>query len=178
MFNPPPRILYPITELSKPKEEEELLTKDMLFQKPNQTTKIEQYLTYPDLFKELELKWYSNNNKRICSEKAHETDASFDLRYPGQLLIVIALYFLVKIDLKIALEILFSTIVQIAFRSSLAKKKINVKEGIINAGYTGNIIVMLQNNLDKLYKIKSHKKITQAIFLLLVKILQLVLITT
>ncbi|KAG9299701.1 hypothetical protein G9A89_013061 [Geosiphon pyriformis] len=70
------------------------------------------------------------------------------------------------IDLKIALEI------------PLRKKKIDVKEGIIDARYTRNIIVILQNNSDKSYKIESHNKIAQAIFLPLVKIPQLALITT
>ncbi|KAG9292727.1 hypothetical protein G9A89_008315 [Geosiphon pyriformis] len=48
-------ILYPITELPESKEEEELLTKDILFQEPNQTTEIKQYLMYSDLSKKLEL---------------------------------------------------------------------------------------------------------------------------
>ncbi|KAG9306988.1 hypothetical protein G9A89_000902 [Geosiphon pyriformis] len=66
--------------------------------------------------------------------------------------------------------------VQVAFRSSLAKKGIDVKGGIIDAGYTGNIIVILQNNSDRLYKIESQEKIVQAIFLPIVKISQLTLI--
>ncbi|KAG9291120.1 hypothetical protein G9A89_012992 [Geosiphon pyriformis] len=55
MFNPPPRILFPITKLPEPKEEV-LITKDMSFQDPTEDTKTEQYLAYPDLSKELELK--------------------------------------------------------------------------------------------------------------------------
>ncbi|KAG9295340.1 hypothetical protein G9A89_013369 [Geosiphon pyriformis] len=134
MFNPLPKILYPINKLSKSKKEEELLTKDILFQEPNQTTKIKQYLT----------------------------DADFDLRYSGQLLIIIAPHFLVKIDLKIVLEVPISTMIQVVSRSSLAKKKIDLKEGIIDAKYMRNIII------------ESHEKIAQAIFLPLVKIPQLV----
>ncbi|KAG9288764.1 hypothetical protein G9A89_023061 [Geosiphon pyriformis] len=146
MFNPPPRILYLITELPELEEEEELLTRDI------------------------------DNNKKICSEKAHKTDAGFDLRYSGQSPIVIAPHSLVKIDLKIALEIPVSTMIQIVFRLSFAKKRIDIKGGIINASYMENIIIMLQNNLDKPYKIESHEKIAQAIFLPLVKISQLVLV--
>ncbi|KAG9302276.1 hypothetical protein G9A89_008767 [Geosiphon pyriformis] len=110
MLNLPPRILFLITKLPEP-EEEVLITKDMLFQDSTENTKTEQYLVYLDLFKELKLKWYSNNEKRICLEKAHDTDA--------------APHFLVKIDLKIVLEIPVSTIVQVASRSSLAKKEID-----------------------------------------------------
>ncbi|KAG9303184.1 hypothetical protein G9A89_004274 [Geosiphon pyriformis] len=56
IFNSPPRKLYLITKLPEPKIEEELITKDMLFQDPIENTKTEQYLMYLDLFKELELK--------------------------------------------------------------------------------------------------------------------------
>ncbi|KAG9288110.1 hypothetical protein G9A89_017705 [Geosiphon pyriformis] len=64
--------------------------------------------------------------------------------------------------------------VQLASRSSLAKKGINIKEGIINTGYVENIIAMLQNDSEKAYIIDSNEKIAQAIFLPLVKVAQLV----
>ncbi|KAG9286167.1 hypothetical protein G9A89_010181 [Geosiphon pyriformis] len=164
MFNPPPRILFSITELLELEEEKKLIIKNTLFQNPTEETKTEQYLTYPDLSKELKLKWYSDNEEKICPKKAHDTNATS--------------HSLVKINLKIMLEIPISTMVQVVFQSSLPKKRIDIKEGIINAGYTGNIIVMLQNNSDQSYKIKLQEKIAQAIFLLLVKILQLTLVTT
>ncbi|KAG9284584.1 hypothetical protein G9A89_004626 [Geosiphon pyriformis] len=78
MFNLPSRILFPITELPE-SEEEVLITKDMSFQDPTKDTKTEQYLVYLNLFKELELKWYSDNEEGICPERAHDTDADFDL---------------------------------------------------------------------------------------------------
>ncbi|KAG9305089.1 hypothetical protein G9A89_007729 [Geosiphon pyriformis] len=56
MFNLPPRILFPITKLPEPKEEEILITEDMLFQDPTVDIETEQYLAYSDLSKELELK--------------------------------------------------------------------------------------------------------------------------
>ncbi|KAG9289634.1 hypothetical protein G9A89_014369 [Geosiphon pyriformis] len=61
---------------------------------------------------------------------------------------------------------------------SLVKKGIDIKKGIINACYTGNIIIILQNNSDRFYKIELQEKIAQAIFLPLVKISQLILVTT
>ncbi|KAG9300365.1 hypothetical protein G9A89_009989 [Geosiphon pyriformis] len=51
--------------------------------------------------------------------------------------------FLTKINLKIALEILPRAMVQIASRSSLTSKRINVKRGVIDAKYTGDITIML-----------------------------------
>ncbi|KAG9292610.1 hypothetical protein G9A89_006982 [Geosiphon pyriformis] len=109
MFNLPPRILFPIAKLLESKEKKILITKDMLFQDPTKNTETEQYFTYLDLSKELELKWYNNNEKRICLEKTHDTNASFDLQYSRQSPIIIAPYSLVKIDLKIALKIPIST---------------------------------------------------------------------
>ncbi|KAG9289628.1 hypothetical protein G9A89_014363 [Geosiphon pyriformis] len=148
MFNPPPRILFSITKLLEPKEEEILITKDMSFQNPTEDTETEQYLTYSNLSKELELKWYSNNKKRICPKRVYDTDT--------------APHSLEKIDLKIVLKI------------PITKREINVKREIINASYMGNIIVMLQNNLNRSYKIESQEKIAQAIFLFLIKIPQLI----
>ncbi|KAG9299933.1 hypothetical protein G9A89_009661 [Geosiphon pyriformis] len=66
--------------------------------------------------------------------------------------------------------------VQIASRSSLASKGINVKGGIINAGYTRDITVMLQNETDKPFKIDHAEKIAQAIYLPLINILNLQLV--
>ncbi|KAG9301337.1 hypothetical protein G9A89_018009 [Geosiphon pyriformis] len=160
MFNPPPKILFPITELPE-SEKKVLITEDMLFQDPTEDTETEH-----------------DNKKGICLERAHDTNAGFDLQYLEQSPIIIAPHSLVKIDLKIALEIPVSTMIQVASQSSLAKKKINVKGGIIDAGYMGNIIMMLQNNSNRPYKIESQEKIAQAIFLSLVKISQLTPITT
>ncbi|KAG9299638.1 hypothetical protein G9A89_020809 [Geosiphon pyriformis] len=123
-----------------------------------------------DLSKEQKLKWYSNYNKGIMPEHAHDTDAEFDLRYPGKEAIKLEPHLHTCIDLKIALKIPVTTMVQLTFRSSLAKKRINIRGEIIDTEYIGNIIVMLQNDSEKAYTIDPNKKIAQAIFLPLVKI--------
>ncbi|KAG9301147.1 hypothetical protein G9A89_012530 [Geosiphon pyriformis] len=133
-----------------------------------------QYIALPDLAKKQELKWFSNNNEGIMPERAHNTNAGFNLRYPGKKAIQLEPHSHTCIDLKIALEILATTIVQLVFRSSLAKRGINIRGGIIDMGYVGNIIAMLQNNSEKAYIIEPNKKIAQAIFLPLVKVAQLV----
>ncbi|KAG9305796.1 hypothetical protein G9A89_001085 [Geosiphon pyriformis] len=109
-------------------------------------------------------------------ECAHNMDAEFDLRYPEKDAIKLELHSCTCINLKIALEILATTIVQLASRSSLAKRKINIRRGIIDVGYVKNIIAMLQNDSEKTYIIEPNKKITQAIFLLLIRVAQLVLV--
>ncbi|KAG9284518.1 hypothetical protein G9A89_014122 [Geosiphon pyriformis] len=124
----------------------------------------------------LQLKYFNNNGQRIKPEKAHEIDAGYDLRYPGKDTLVLKPKSLTKINLKIAFKILPGAMVQITFWSSLASKRINVRGGIIDAGYTGDITVMLQNKTDKPFKIEHAEKIAQVIYLLLINIsgLQLV----
>ncbi|KAG9297434.1 hypothetical protein G9A89_020835 [Geosiphon pyriformis] len=134
----------------------------------------EQYIVLPDLTKKQKLKWFSDNNESIMPECAHNTDAKFNLRYSKKDAIKLKPHLHTCIDLKIALEILEITIIQLASRSSLAKKGINIRRKIIDAGYIGNIIAMLQNDLEKTYTIDPNKKIAQAIFLPLMKIAQLV----
>ncbi|KAG9284129.1 hypothetical protein G9A89_022903 [Geosiphon pyriformis] len=107
-------------------------------------------------------------------EYTHNINPEFDLRYLGKVAIKLKPHLCICIDLKVALEIPATTIVQLASRSSLAKKEINIRRGIINAEYIENIIAMLQNNSEKTYIIDPNKKIAQAIFLPLVKIAQLV----
>ncbi|KAG9291795.1 hypothetical protein G9A89_012080 [Geosiphon pyriformis] len=107
-------------------------------------------------------------------ERVHDTDAGFDLKYPGKEAIKLEPHSRTYIDLKVTLEILATTMVQLASKSSLAKRGINIRGEIIDVGYVKNIIAMLQNDLEKAYIIEPNKKITQAIFLPLVKIAQLV----
>ncbi|KAG9298040.1 hypothetical protein G9A89_018868 [Geosiphon pyriformis] len=52
----------------------------------------------------------------------------------------------------------------------LVKKEISIQRGVIDFRYTGNLMVLLQNNSEKPYTIESKEKITQAIFLPLAKI--------
>ncbi|KAG9286048.1 hypothetical protein G9A89_022725 [Geosiphon pyriformis] len=113
----------------------------------------------------LQLKYFDNHGQEIRPEKAHEIDAEYDLRYPGKDTLS-----LTKINLKIALEIPLRAIVQIAFKSSLSSKGINIRGGVIDAEYTEDITIMLQNETDKPFKIEHAEKIAQAIYLPLINI--------
>ncbi|KAG9305309.1 hypothetical protein G9A89_007804 [Geosiphon pyriformis] len=125
----------------------------------NSDSNSEQYIVLPDLIKKQELKWFSDNNEGIMSECVHNTDTEFDLRYPKKEVIKLEPNLCTCIDLKIALEIPATTMVQLASRSSLAKREINIRGGIINTRYVRNIIAMLQNNLEKIYIIEPNEKI-------------------
>ncbi|KAG9303239.1 hypothetical protein G9A89_013565 [Geosiphon pyriformis] len=118
----------------------------------------------------LQLKYFNNYGQGIRPEKAHEINAGYDLRYPGKDTLILQPKSLTKINLKIALEIPLEAMVQIVFRSSLKSKGINIREGVIDAGYTGDITIMLQNETDKPFKIEHAEKIAQAIYLLLINI--------
>ncbi|KAG9289976.1 hypothetical protein G9A89_010282 [Geosiphon pyriformis] len=128
------------------------------------------YIAFLNLIKEQKLKWFSNNDEDIMSEQVHNTNTGFNLRYPRKDTIKLEPHSYTCINLKIALEISATIMVQLASRSSLAKMKINIKRGIIDVEYIGNIIAILQNNSEKTYIIEPNKKIAQAIFLSLVKI--------
>ncbi|KAG9288182.1 hypothetical protein G9A89_020488 [Geosiphon pyriformis] len=204
IYNPPPRMIYTILEeeesISSCALESELpINRDSNSDNDNDNNSsssiqngndkdndsnsdtnsdlnYEQYIALPDLSKEQELKWYSDNREGIMPEHAHNTDARFDLKYLGKDAIKLEPHLRICIDLKIALEILATTMVQLASKSSLAKRGINIRGGIIDVEYVGNIITMLQNDSEKAYIIKLNEKITQAIFLPLVRVAQLVLV--
>ncbi|KAG9303501.1 hypothetical protein G9A89_018397 [Geosiphon pyriformis] len=130
----------------------------------NSNSNPETFIALLDLTKEQELKWFSNSSESIMLEHVHDMNAEFDLRYPENDPIKLEPHLCTYIDLKIALEILVTTM------------GINIRGGIIDAEYVGNIIAILQNNSKKTYTIEPNKKIAQAIFLSLVKIAQLVLV--
>ncbi|KAG9298930.1 hypothetical protein G9A89_015952 [Geosiphon pyriformis] len=202
IYNPPPRMIYSIPEEEEPissytseselpincdsnsdndddnnssssvqigNDDENDLDSDS---KPD--VNYEQYIALPDLSKEQELKWYSDNREGIMPERAHDTDAGFNLRYPRKDAIKLKLHSHTCIDLKIALEIPATTMVQLASRSSLVKRGINIRGGIIDVEYVENIIAMLQNDSEKAYIIEPNEKIAQAIFLPLIRVAQLV----
>ncbi|KAG9292496.1 hypothetical protein G9A89_001569 [Geosiphon pyriformis] len=201
IYNPPPCMIYMISEKDEPinnctLELESIFNSDLnsdnnddenngssftQYDKKNNgdsdsNSNSETYIILSDLSKKQEFRWYSDNNKGIMPKRAHNTNAKFDLRYSRKNAIKLEPYLHTYIDLKVALEILAITMVQLAFRSSLAKKKINIRGRIIDTGYVGNIIAILQNDSEKAYIIESNKKIAQTIFLLLVKVAQLVLV--
>ncbi|KAG9296501.1 hypothetical protein G9A89_015093 [Geosiphon pyriformis] len=124
----------------------------------------------------LQLKYFNNNGQGIKPEKAHKINAGYDLKYPGKDTLVLKPKSLTKINLKIALKIPPGAMVQITSWSFLASKRINIRGEIIDAGYTRDITVMLQNETDKPFKIEHAEKIAQAIYLPLINIsgLQLV----
>ncbi|KAG9284380.1 hypothetical protein G9A89_023637 [Geosiphon pyriformis] len=120
----------------------------------------EKFVAYTNLEQVTNIQYFDNGHLKIILERVYPTDARFNLHYPEDQSTTLPPRSITKIDLKIAVEILPGIMVQIAF----------IQGGVIDSGYTGNLMVLLQNNSEKPYTIESKKKIVQAIFLLLVKI--------
>ncbi|KAG9284154.1 hypothetical protein G9A89_022928 [Geosiphon pyriformis] len=118
----------------------------------------------------LQLKYFDNHGQKIRPEKAHEIDAEYDLKYSEKDTLVLQPKFLTKINLRITFKISPGAMIQIASRSLLASKEINVRGEVIDTGYTRNITIMLQNKTDKPFIIEHAEKIAQAIYLLLINI--------
>ncbi|KAG9285385.1 hypothetical protein G9A89_010860 [Geosiphon pyriformis] len=177
IYNPPLYMIYIIPEEKEPisscaSESESNFNPDLNSDNndnknnnSNSDLNYKQYIMLSDLTKEQELKWFNDNNKSIMPECMHDTNTEFNLRYLGKNAIKLEPYLHTCINLKIALEILTTIMVQLASRSSLAKKGINIRGEIIDAEYVRNIIAMLQNDSEKAYVIKPNEKIAQAIFL-------------
>ncbi|KAG9292071.1 hypothetical protein G9A89_017971 [Geosiphon pyriformis] len=186
IYNSPLHMIYTILEEKKPisncaSESESIFNPDLNFDNNDDenngssfTQNGNENISNSDSDSNPKIYIYNDNNKNIILVCTHNTDAGFDLRYPEKEVIKLEPNLCTCIDLKIALEIPATIMIQLTSRSSLAKKGINIKGGIINAEYVRNIIAILQNNSEKTYIIEPNKKIAQAIFLPLVKIAQLV----
>ena len=113
----------------------------------------------------LMIKIYNDQDKGKIPERAHETDAGFDVRYTGDEPLTIHSQQTTIVDLFIAIEIPVGTVCQLMSRSSLAQKRIDIKGGTINSDYTGNISMIFFNRSHEDYTIQPNDKIIQAIFL-------------
>ncbi|KAG9307156.1 hypothetical protein G9A89_016984 [Geosiphon pyriformis] len=152
IYNLPPRMIYTILEEKKPisncvSESESIFNPNSNSDNDNNknngssstqngnenisnsdsNSNSEIYIVLPDLSKEQKLKWYSDNNKGIMPECIHNTNTEFDLRYLKKKAIKLEPNSCTCINLKIALEIPATIMVQLASRNSLVKKRINIK---------------------------------------------------
>ncbi|KAG9288087.1 hypothetical protein G9A89_017682 [Geosiphon pyriformis] len=122
-----------------------------------------QYIVLSDLSKKQKLRWFSDNNEGIMPKCVHNTNIVFDLRYLKKDVIKLESHLCTCIDLKVALKIPATTIIQLASKSNLVKKRISIKREIIDTRYVGNIIAMLQNDSEKAYYRAKQKDSTNNI---------------
>ena len=81
------------------------------------------------------------SKKAFVPEKAHSTDAGYDLRTPENFFILPNHQY--KVDLKVAFEIPPTTYLQLAERSSHANQGIKLLGGVIDSGFNGSIQALL-----------------------------------
>ena len=88
----------------------------------------------------------------------------------GDTAVVLPAKLVTAIDVNIAFEIPTGIFAKIESQSSMARKGVNVVGGVCDAGYTGNIIVQLQNMTNNDIALQKNDKIAQVIFHPLVQI--------
>lgn len=96
-------------------------------------------------------------------ERAHKQDAGMDLRTP--VLTVVPTKGSVIIDTGVHVQIPDGYVGMIKSKSGLNVKSDLVGEGVIDAGYTGSIVVKLYNHGEEKRVIEKGDKITQLVIL-------------
>ncbi|KAG9288038.1 hypothetical protein G9A89_017633 [Geosiphon pyriformis] len=170
MFNPVDKFQENYQQLCSTRQEQEqyltqintYLCEDCLIPCQNSfdSSESEKFVVYTNLEQEINIQYFDNRHLGIILKRAHPTDAKFDLHYLKDQSTTLPLRSITKIDLKIVVKIPPEIMVQI----------VSIQGGIIDSGYTENLMVLLQNNSEKSYIIEFKEKIAQAIFLLLVKV--------
>jgi dUTP pyrophosphatase len=95
--------------------------------------------------------------------KAHESDAGFDLRTPRDCFV--PEYGNATIDTGVHIAIPSGYVGMLKSKSGLNVKHDLVSEGVIDAGYTGSIVVKLYNHGNEPYKFERGDKITQLVIM-------------
>lgn len=98
--------------------------------------------------------------------RAHKIDAGFDLRMPkiyGELVVYPDSY--VTIDTGVHFDIPEGYVGFLKSKSGLNVKSSIVSEGVIDAGYTGSVVVKLYNHGREYKSFLPGDKITQIVFL-------------
>lgn len=95
--------------------------------------------------------------------RAHKDDAGLDLRSPDNFIVKAGKS--LKIDSGVHVEIPAGYVGFLKSKSGLNVKHGITSAGVIDAGYTGSIIVKLYNHGDADYAIKAGDKITQLVIL-------------
>lgn len=99
----------------------------------------------------------------FAPQRAHILDAGLDIRSP-QTAIVPARDSLI-IDTGVHVAIPMGYVGMLKSKSGLNVKFDITSEGVIDAGYTGSIVVKLYNNGDGAYQVNRGDKITQLVVL-------------
>lgn len=125
------------------------------------------------------------DNGAYMPTKAHDTDAGFDLRTPVDFIVPAAQTVdeyatsfttfykmsagMVTVDTGVHIQLPKGTVGMIKSKSGLNVKHSLITEGVIDAGYTGSIVVKVYNLSDKPYMFTKGDKITQLVIMPIVE---------
>src|SRR5438046_1109718 len=111
------------------------------------------------------MKFYLNplarQNKIIPPQSPREGDAGYDLRSALDIDILPGEQVLVSTGLHVAIPV--GWVALLKERSSMAKKRLYVHSGVIDAGYRGENIVILENGNSQSVHIDKNDKIVQMV---------------
>ena len=96
-------------------------------------------------------------------ERAHDTDAGADLKTPHD--VIVMAHSSAVVDTGVAIELPPDSVGMLKSKSGLNVKHGITSEGVIDVGYTGNIVVKLYNHSDKHYGFRAGEKITQLVIM-------------
>ena len=99
-------------------------------------------------------------------ERAHSADAGLDIRAPYNA--VITEWDMCTIRTGVHVELPKGTVGMVKTRNSMNLLGIQC-EGVIDEGYTGEIVVVLQNHTNTIRTIKAGDKIAQLVILLVIR---------
>lgn len=106
---------------------------------------------------------YTLDIYRYAPLKAHKSDAGYDLRSPGNFEIAPHSYVTIKTGVHVLLP--EGTVGFIKSKSGLNINRNLISEGVIDAGYTGEIIVKIRNTGDFPVYLSRGDKFTQLVIL-------------
>jgi dUTP pyrophosphatase len=101
------------------------------------------------------------DNGAYAPERAHKTDAGFDLRSPVDVVILPRSWVVIDTGVHVALP--YHTVGLIKSKSGLNVKYGIQSEGVVDEGYRGSIRVKLYNHSDREYMVSRGDKITQLV---------------
>ena len=103
------------------------------------------------------------DNGAFMPERAHKTDAGLDLFSPID--VCVPARNSKCIDTGVHIELPENTVGMVKSKSGLNVKHGITSEGVIDAGYTGSIMVKLYNHSNRHYKVNRGDKISQLVIM-------------
>jgi dUTP diphosphatase len=101
--------------------------------------------------------------RALPPQKAHQTDAGFDLAIPADYVLPPQAH--QQIDLEIAIQIPHGWYGQVFGRSSVFRRGLSVHPGVIDADYRGTIQLLLYNHLQVAQRVQRGDRLAQLLLL-------------